>query len=118
MSDSSNKLPQGLPYVVERLNANDPAVRQLAASQLTDFAKGLEPLAAAIAGVVVMAYLVETEEDAAERQLFVLGDLCKYQDIPLAVCQPVVTKLDDENLTGWEREYIQDISDLIGWNET
>ncbi len=103
MNDRSSVLPEGFAHILERLNDSDPSQRELSVDQLTDFVKHLGSLASAVTGCVVMAYLTETEKAAAESQLSVIADICTFNDIPAAVCEPITTQLADQNYEPWEQ---------------
>ncbi len=116
MKQKSNLLHPGLEVSLAGMNDPDHSLRNLAARQLTDFSRSLgEILAPAIAGVVVMAFLAETDPAAAESQLYVLSDICMFQHVPAPVTKAVTDRLESGTCEEWEIEYIQEIIDIIGW---
>lgn len=116
MNEKTNVLPNGLHYVLERLNSQDHRLRELSADQLTDFVQYLGHLAPAVAGVLVMVYLVETEKAAAVSQLNALGDICEWNKIPVAVTEPVTDRLVNNTCEEWEREYNEAIVEAFTWH--
>ena len=117
MKNAPESLPKGLPFVLERLNSEDHKLRELSADQLTDFVQHLGHLAPAVAGVLVMVYLVETEKTSAVSQLNALADICEWNEIPAAVTEPITDRLANNTCEEWEREYVEAIVEAFTWHD-
>jgi len=80
--------------------------RTEAAAAIRDLTVDLAGLLPAVAGVLVVSALIETEKKAYEQMLFTLVELSVHSPIPSSVLAPL---RDIKASYEWEAEYIQDI---------
>ena len=80
--------------------------RTEAAAAICDLAVDLGKLLPAVAGLLVVSALIETEKEPYEQMLFTLGELSVRNPIPSSVLAPLG---DVEPSYEWDAEYIQDI---------
>jgi len=95
-----------LAAALRNLFHQDAAWRAEAAAVIRDLSVDLADFLPAVAGVLVVSALIESEEDPYEQILNTLGELSVRSGIPLAVLTPL---RHIEAAEPWEVEYIEDI---------
>lgn len=95
-----------LRTALNEIRHNSSVRRIEAAATIRDLAVDLAKLRPAVAGVLVVSAMIETEEEAYEQMLFTLVELSVHSPIPSPVLAPL---RDIKPSHEWEAEYIQDI---------